>query len=79
MRSITLSEFDKRCAALLNEVQRTGTPLSVTLDGRPLATVTPVTERSKTKRLGALRDWITIHPDLDLVHADTTDDWEMLR
>ena len=79
MRSITLSEFDKRCAALLKEVQRTGTPLLVTLEGRPLAAVTPVTERLKTKRLGALRDMITVRPDLDLVHADTTDDWEMLR
>ncbi len=79
MRSITLSEFDKRCAALLKEVQRTRTPLLVTLEERPLAAVTPVTERFKAKRLGALRDMVTVRPDLDLVHADTTDDWEMLR
>ena len=74
-----LSEFKAKCIAVLKEVQRTREPLLVTLRGKPLAMVEPASVRPRGKRLGALRDSITMDPDLDLVHADTTDDWEMLR
>ena len=79
MQEMMLSEFKAKCIAVLKEVQRTREPLLVTLRGKPLATVEPASVRPRGKRLGTLRDSITMDPDLDLVHADTTGDWEMLR
>ena len=72
-----VSEFKAKCIAALKEVQRTREPMLITLRGKPLVTVQPVEERGRGKRLGGLKGRMTIR--LDLVKADTTRDWEMLR
>ena len=77
MKTMLVSEFKAKCIAALKEVQRTREPMLITLRGKPLVTVQPVEERGRGKRLGGLKGRMTIR--LDLVKADTTRDWEMLR
>jgi prevent-host-death family protein len=77
MKTMLVSKFKARCTAAMKEVQRTREPILITLRGKPLVTVQPVEPRGKGKRLGGLKGRMTIRRDL--VKADTTRDWEMLR
>ena len=75
MKTMLVSEFKAKCIAALKEVQRTREPMLITLRGKPLVTVQPVEGRGK--RLGSLKGRMTIRRDL--LKADTTRNWEMLR
>ena len=76
MKEIGISEFKAKCVDELKKVQRTGEPLLVTLNKRPIATVNPYREESRSNReLGKLRGRMTIHGDI--VHTDFGDEWEM--
>jgi prevent-host-death family protein len=77
MKTMLASEFKAKCLAALKEVQRTREPLLVTLRGKPLVMVQPAEGHGRGKRLGGLKGRMTFR--LDLVTADTTPDWEMLR
>ena len=77
MKTMLVSEFKAKCIAALKEVQRSREPMLITLRGKPLVTVEPVAGRGGRKRLGGLKGRMTIRRDL--VKADTTRDWEMLR
>jgi prevent-host-death family protein len=77
MRTMLVSEFKAKCTATLRDVQRTRQPMMVTLRGKPLATIQPVDERPRGKRLGGLKGRMIIRKDL--LRMDTTGDWEMLR
>lgn len=77
MKTMPLSEFKAKCIAVLKEIRRTREPLTVTLRGQPLATVGPAEIAGGGKRLGTLRETMTIHGDL--VRIESGDDWEMLR
>lgn len=41
MKTLAVSEFKAHCLGLLKEVEKTGSPLAVTLRGQPLATIFP--------------------------------------
>lgn len=71
-KQIQISEFKARCIESLREVDRTGRPLIVTLRGKPIAVVNPVTLR---RNLGGLRGECEIRTDL--VNADFADEWDM--
>ena len=77
MKTMLVSEFKAKCLAALKEVQRTREPVLITLRGKPLATVQPVEGPGSGKRLGGLKGRMTVR--VDLVKADTTRDWEMVR
>jgi len=49
-KSIAAGEFKARCLALLDDVERTGTPLVVTKRGRAVARVVPA-EKPKARSL----------------------------
>ena len=49
----------------------------VTLRGKPLVTIQPFEELPQGKQLGGLKGKMTIH--VDLVHSESTDDWDMLK
>ena len=72
-----VSEFKAKCIAVLKEVERSGEPVVVTLRGRPMARVERFPREAPVKRLGALKGHMRIHRNL--VGADTTPDWEMLK
>ena len=48
MKSVTSTEAKARLNALLAEVQRTGSPVTITTHGRPVAVLTPVESRPRS-------------------------------
>lgn len=77
MKTMLISEFKAKCIGVLKEVQRTGEPVVVTLRGKPMARVEALTADKDRKRLGSLAGTIETH--CDLVRADSSGDWEMVR
>ncbi|MBK6847306.1 MAG: type II toxin-antitoxin system prevent-host-death family antitoxin [Proteobacteria bacterium] len=69
-----ISEFKARCIQMLKEVQRSRTPLTVTLRGRPMVTIQPCAEAEHRPQLGTLRGSVEIRGDI--VHGAWDDDWE---
>ena len=47
MKSVSSTEAKARLNALLAEVQRTGSPVTITTHGRPVAVLTPVHARPR--------------------------------
>jgi len=76
MKTMVVSEFKAKCIATLKEVQRTRQPMLVTVRGKPVATIQPVHDRPRGKRLGGLKGHMVIRRNL--IRQDTTKDWEML-
>ena len=76
MKTMLVSEFKAKCIATLKEVHRSREPMIVTLRGKPLVTIQPFAPLPSGKQLGGLKGKMTIHGDL--VHTDSTDDWDML-
>lgn len=48
MNSIKASEFQAKCLQLMDQVAKTGQPLIITKDDKPLATLLPYGERQHT-------------------------------
>jgi prevent-host-death family protein len=71
-KQMQVSTFKAKCIAAVREVQRSGTPLVVTLRGEPLVVVEPVL---RTRQLGALRGEVTFRGDL--VETGFAHEWEM--
>jgi prevent-host-death family protein len=71
-KQMQVSVFKAKCIAAVKEVQRSGTPLVVTLRGEPLVVVGPV---SRVRRLGALCGEAEFRGSL--VQTDFEDEWEM--
>jgi prevent-host-death family protein len=74
MKTMVISEFKAKCISVLKEAQRLKQPVLVTLRGRPLARVEPIIEQQPKRTLGAMQGRMKVIGDI--VHADTTDDWE---
>ncbi len=72
MKTIVISEFKAKCIALLKEINRSGEPLTVTLRGKPIATIGPAA--SSTRTLGTQKDETKTKGDI--VQFDFSDDWE---
>lgn len=77
MKTMRVSDFEARCLATLEEVQRSRRPLLVTRRGRPLAVVGPGASPRSGKQLGCLRGRMTFRRDI--VRIGSSRDWEMLR
>jgi len=48
MKSVSSTEAKARLNAILAEVERTGSPVTITTHGRPVAVLTPVQPRPRT-------------------------------
>jgi len=48
MKSVSSTEAKARLNAILAEVERTGSPVTITTRGRPIAVLTPVQPRPRT-------------------------------
>jgi hypothetical protein len=74
MKMMLVSEFKAKCIAVLKEVQRSREAVVVTLRGVPMVRVEPLRVDKPKKELGVLEG--TVDFRADIVHADTTADWE---
>ena len=77
MKSMKISEFKSKCIAVLKDAQRSGKGLVVTWRGQPLARIEPITRSAGKRQLGTFRGRIKIQGDI--VGADASADWEMLK
>ena len=75
MKSITASEFKVKCLQVINEVAKTGMPVLITKNGRPVAQLAPV-ESQPTTLVGAHKGRITVVGD---ILAPIDEDWEAGR
>lgn len=73
MKTVLISEFKAKCIQMLKEVQKSGTPLTVTLRGEPIARVEPVLKQEKKIRLGALKGSVQIRGNI--IRSDMEKDW----
>jgi prevent-host-death family protein len=78
VKTIVVSEFKAKCIAVLREAQRTGEPVLITRRGRPLARVEPLAADATERRLGVHRGRMKVKRGVDLIHAGSGQDWEML-
>jgi prevent-host-death family protein len=62
-RAIKASEFKAKCLALLDEVERTGLPLTVTKKGKPVADLVPH-RTPKPNARGILKDELFVIGDI---------------
>jgi prevent-host-death family protein len=60
---IKASEFKAKCLALMDQVARTGMPVVITKNGKPVAELVPHRPRKKTLR-GLLKDELFITGDI---------------
>jgi len=78
MERVLISEFKARCIELIKRVQATRQPLIVTLRGQPVAKVVPFDEPGETGVNLGTRIGDAIFKD-DIIHFDSSDEWEMNR
>ena len=78
MKQTTLaaSEFKAKCLRLLDEVEAEGNTLVITKRGRPVAKVVPMSSPKRSLR-GSWKG--RVHIKGDIVHFDTSRDWESSR
>ena len=54
-KTIGAAEFKTHCLRILDEVERTGEPVTVTKRGRPFAEVKPIAKKERRSIIGALK------------------------
>lgn len=65
MREVAISEFKAKCLSLLQEVNKTKTPLRVTRRGKAIADVIPASlEAEERSWIGSMSDSIEIVGDI---------------
>ncbi len=75
MQTIKASEFKAKCLALMDEVQRTGVPVVVTKNGKPVAELGP--HRARTKNVhGVWKGHVIIKGD---IVSPLDQPWEALK
>ncbi len=78
MKKVAISEFKAKCLAMLEEVQKTRTPLLITRFGEPVAEIVPPSVPAPRDWMGSMKDSIKILGDI-VSPANQESDWEALR
>ena len=82
MRTITAEEFQAACLQVLEQVQATGQPVRVTLNGKPLAEIAPpaaeeTPARKRASGLGSMAHCTKINGDITVPSSELVR-WEAL-
>ena len=78
MKQIAISEFKAKCLSLLEQVQKTKTPIRITLFGKPVAEVVPISPAGPRDWMGSMKNRIEILGDI-VSPVSEESDWEALR
>ena len=80
MQEIAISEFKAKCLAILEQVEKTKSPIRITRHGKPVAEVVPAGSRGGPRCLDGFhaQDSIEILGDI-ISPAKDEDEWEVLR
>ena len=73
---LNISEFKAKCLKLLNKTSKKGQEYTITKKGVPIARVVPLGRKEGFQR-GSLKGLVKIHGDI--VHFDTSDEWNVLK
>jgi prevent-host-death family protein len=78
MMEVDISEFRAKCAAWLDQLQKTKKPIRITRSGRPVAEIIPVSSVAPADWMGSMKDSMKILGDI-VSPASEPDEWEVLR
>jgi prevent-host-death family protein len=78
MKEVAISEFKAKCLAILEQVQKTKTPIRITRRGKPVAEIVPPTPVRSNDWIGSMKDRMEILGDI-ISPASDPEDWEVLR
>ncbi len=84
-RQIAAGEFKAKCLGVMREVAKTGSPILVTMRGKPFVEVIPSRDQKKTKGvddfIGRLEGVMKINGDPDdlVKPIFPLEDWDMLK
>ena len=73
MRTMVISEFKAKCIAAIKSVEREKNPILLTIRGRPVAEVHPVSQDSGQRILGS-QAGCAKKKDMP-IHEDWSDEW----
>ena len=78
MKEITISEFKTHCAALINEVSKTGNAIRIIRRGKPVAEVIPASSKAPRKlkgqrKLGTMAGTVKVLGDIVSPIVDLND------
>jgi len=79
IKQVNVSEFKAVCLRLLEEVRRTGQPIEILKNGKPLAIVNPVPSVSRKNTFGCLKHTVTGSQGDLISPVVAADEWEVLR
>ncbi|PYY17375.1 MAG: type II toxin-antitoxin system prevent-host-death family antitoxin [Acidobacteria bacterium] len=77
MKTIPAGEFKSKCLQLMDDVQRTRKPITITKRGKPVAKLVPV-EQQKDEWFGRLKGRVRIVGDIESP-IDPPEAWESSR
>ena len=77
MQTVKASEFKAKCLALMDEVARTGEPIQITKNGRPIVELRPVSTARAASPFGLHKGRIEVLGDI-MAPLDP-EDWEALK
>lgn len=77
MQIVKASEFKAQCLALMDEVARTGEPVRITKNGKPVAELRPIAPSRPVSPFGMWKDCTRALDDL--IEPIDADEWEVLK
>ena len=77
-KTVGITEFKAKCIALLNEMERSGEPLTITRRGKPSLTLTAKGAKVADGKtlFGIMKGTVTWAPGVDPTAPVVDDDWE---
>ena len=78
MNTVAISEFKAKCLSLLEQVQKTKTPLRITRHGKPVADVVPAAPEPMPDWFGSMKGTLQIFGDI-ISPATEESEWDVLR
>ncbi|MBV8686209.1 MAG: type II toxin-antitoxin system prevent-host-death family antitoxin [Alphaproteobacteria bacterium] len=76
-KMIGAAEFKAKCLAILDEVQRTGEPVTITKRGKPVAEVKAVVPAERPSLIGFMKGKLKILGDIETpLDPDWEEEWE---
>jgi prevent-host-death family protein len=77
-RTIGAAEFKAHCLRILDEVERSGEPITITKRGKPVAEVTPVAKKERKSIFGCMKGSVLKY-ERPFDPAVDPDEWEANR
>lgn len=77
-RTIGAAEFKAHCLRILDEVERSGEPITITKRGKPVAEVTPVAKKERKSIIGCMKGSVLKY-ERPFDPAVDPDEWEANR